>query len=301
MWGKVLLIAILYHLLPWNRFLWSLLFLFIIAWVWTSGGKYMSLRRKVAIGTWKPQKDSAMNAVVAIDVTNATKFMEKQNSKGNGAKLSITVLVGKAMALALKEMPHVNGKIVFGRFVPRETVDICFLVAVPDSKNLGYVTMIDVPKMSLNQMAESLTKNASSVRSGKDVTFKANMDVAAMLPTFVLGPIMAFLAFISNCLGFGIKAVGLNPNSFGSFTITSIGAFGFDEAFAPTTSMYHHPGVATVCAIKQKPVVMDDGKIEARPIMKITFTVDHRYLDGHESSIVMKKLMHFLEKPEEML
>jgi len=28
----------------------------------------------------------------------------------------------------------VNGRIVLGRFVPRETIDICFLVAVPDSK-----------------------------------------------------------------------------------------------------------------------------------------------------------------------
>jgi len=31
-------------------------------------------------------------------------------------------------------MPEINGRIVFGRFVPREQVDVCFLVAVPDKQ-----------------------------------------------------------------------------------------------------------------------------------------------------------------------
>jgi len=259
----------------------------------------MHLRRKIAISTWKPQKDATMNAVIAVDMTNALKFIAKEAE--NGLKLSPTVVVGKAIALSLEAIPWVNGRIVLGRFVPRDSVDICFLIAVPESKNLGYTTLRNVPKMTFQQIADGLSKSAGSVRKGTDPDFKANMDVARLLPTALMGPLFEFLAFLSNCLGVSfLKPLGVNPHAFGSFTITSVGAFGFEEAYAPQTPWNHHPGLCTVCAIKQQPVVVDDNKIEARPVMKVTFTVDHRYLDGYEASLFMKRFQALMNNPLEM-
>jgi len=300
MWGKLAIVVLLYYFLPWSRFLWAIAGLFVAASIWTAGGgKNMHLRRKIAISTWKPQKDSAMTAVVSFDMTNAQAFIAKHQA--NGIKLSPTVLFGKAIAHSLETIPHVNGRIIWGRFVPRDTVDICFLVAVKDSKNLGYTTLRNVPKMSLKQIADAVGRNAENVRTGKDPNFKQNMDVAKMLPTFIMGPLFAFLGFIANCIGVTwLKPLGVDPHAFGSFVITSIGAFGFEEATAPLTPWSHNPGIATVCAIKQQPVVLENGKIEARPIMKVAFTVDHRYLDAYEASIFRQKLEQLIANPELM-
>lgn len=68
-----------------------------------------------------------------------------------GIKLTPTILVGKAVGAALavrlfalsqraalltslQVVPHSVGRVVMGRFVPREQIDVCFLVAVPESK-----------------------------------------------------------------------------------------------------------------------------------------------------------------------
>lgn len=46
--------------------------------------------------------------------------------------------------------------------------------------------------------------------------------------------------------------------------MTSIGMLGFEEAYAPFSPFFHTTGLATVCAIKKKPVVVEGDKIEAR-------------------------------------
>jgi len=259
----------------------------------------MNVRRKIAISTWKPQKDCAMLGLIPIDMTNALKLIEEVN-KNEGIKLTPTVLVGKACAEALKEIPEVNGRIVFGRFIPRSTFDVCFLVAVPESKNLGYATLRSVDKMSLSQIAEGVAKNAGNVRAGKDEAFKANLDLARMMPTIILNPIVHLAGFLGNVLGITIKPLGLNANAFGSIVVTSIGTLGIEEAYAPFSPFFHVPAVATVCAIKKKAMVVENDKIEVRSMMNITFTVDHRLLDALESSKFMKKLQHLLTHPEEM-
>jgi len=282
-----------------DHFLWILLAVTAVSFYWTAGGgRLMTVRRKIAISSWKPQKDSAMTGCVPVDMTNALKFMEEANK--SGIKLTPTVLVGKAVAEALREIPEVNGRIVFGRFLPRSTIDVCFLVAVPESKNLGYATLRSVDKMSLSAIADGITKNASNVRTGKDENFKANVDLARMMPTILLNPVVQLAGFLGNVIGLTIKPLGLDAHAFGSIVVTSIGSLGIEEAYAPFTPMFHVPAVATVCAIKRKAVVVENDKIEVRSIMNITFTVDHRLLDAVEGSKFMKKLEHLLTHPTEM-
>ncbi|MCH8329683.1 MAG: 2-oxo acid dehydrogenase subunit E2, partial [Nanoarchaeota archaeon] len=44
-------------------------------------------------------------------------------------------------------------------------------------------------------------------------------------------------------------------------------------------------------------VVVINGKIEIRKVMPISFTYDHRALDGAEAARFMNDLRDFLEKP----
>jgi pyruvate dehydrogenase E2 component (dihydrolipoamide acetyltransferase) len=299
MWAKVLFVFLLSYYLE-HKFIWAFLAVAIAAIYWTSGsGRFNTIRRKIAIGSWKPQKDSAMHACVGIDMTNALRFIDKVE-KEKGVKLTPTILVGKAVAEALCVIPDTNGRIVLGRFVPRETIDVCFLVAVPESKNLGYTTLRSVDKMSLTQISEGLTKNAKSVRDGKDESFKTNTDLAKMMPTILLGPIAHFGGFLANVLGITIAPLGIKAHAFGSIVVTSIGMLGYEEAYAPFTPFFHVPAVATICAIKKKPVVVEGDKIEARQMMNITFTVDHRMIDAYEGAKFSKRLQECLANPEQL-
>lgn len=83
-----------------------------------------------------------------------------------------------------------------------------------------------------------------------------------------------------------------------TFTISNLGMFGVDSF----TSIINQPNnaILSIAATKQKPVVIDN-EIVIRPIMNITFTGDHRVIDGLEGAKFMQTLKKNLENPVGLL
>lgn len=48
-------------------------------------------------------------------------------------------------------------------------------------------------------------------------------------------------------------------------------------------------------------MVLEGGKIEARPIMYLALTYDHRLLDGREAVTFLVKVKQYIEDPRRML
>ena len=47
--------------------------------------------------------------------------------------------------------------------------------------------------------------------------------------------------------------------------------------------------------------VVHNGKIEARPIMYVALTYDHRIIDGREAVLFLRKIKESVEQPESCL
>jgi 2-oxoglutarate dehydrogenase E2 component (dihydrolipoamide succinyltransferase) len=52
--------------------------------------------------------------------------------------------------------------------------------------------------------------------------------------------------------------------------------------------------------IEKRPVVVDD-KIEARPMMYVALSYDHRIIDGREAVSFLKRIKEYIENPEQMM
>ncbi len=79
-----------------------------------------------------------------------------------------------------------------------------------------------------------------------------------------------------------------------SFTITNYGSFGGVYA----TPIINHPDVAILGTgkIKLKPWVVD-GEVVPRRILPISFTFDHRVVDGREAASFMSRFIRYVEDP----
>jgi pyruvate dehydrogenase E2 component (dihydrolipoamide acetyltransferase) len=79
-----------------------------------------------------------------------------------------------------------------------------------------------------------------------------------------------------------------------TFTITNYGTFGGVYA----TPIINHPDVAILGTgkIKLKPWVVD-GEIIPRRILPISFTFDHRVVDGREAASFMSRFIRYVEDP----
>merc|ERR1719337_774684 len=100
----------------------------------------------------------------------------------------------------------------------------------------------------------------------------------------------------------GVKAregkITLEDMTGGTFTITNGGVFGSMMG----TPIINPPQAAILGmhATKLRPVVVG-GKIEARPIMYVALTYDHRIIDGREAVTFLKQVKELCEDPRKML
>ncbi|MCH7555204.1 MAG: 2-oxoglutarate dehydrogenase complex dihydrolipoyllysine-residue succinyltransferase, partial [Proteobacteria bacterium] len=84
----------------------------------------------------------------------------------------------------------------------------------------------------------------------------------------------------------------------GTFTITNGGVYGS----LLSTPILNPPqsGILGMHAIKQRPMVVDGG-IEARPMMNLALSYDHRIIDGSEAVTFLVRIKECIEDPQRIL
>ena len=85
----------------------------------------------------------------------------------------------------------------------------------------------------------------------------------------------------------------------GTFTISNGGVFGS----LMSTPIINPPqsAVLGLHRIEQRPVVMPDGSIEARPMMYLALSYDHRLIDGREAVTFLVRIKEAIEDPTRLL
>lgn len=249
------------------------------------------------MASWSPSREGNIYCKVSLDASKVVEWLKAQKEKGKEA--TITHVVGKAAANALAAAPSLNGRILFDRFIPFKTVDVSFLVVLEGGKQLAKTKVVQADKKSVFDIAADLRHKASKLRKGEDQNFKKSLSALQNLPTWGVRLMCHTVGWFSGCLGLDVPALGVEPFPFGAAIITSVGMMGIDEAYAPFTPFAHVPLLVLIGQIKDG-IVIVDGKPEVRKKLKITSTTDHRFLDGAQGGVLIKKLKELFENPSLM-
>ncbi len=255
-----------------------------------------STRRKLAIATWGPPDEGNIFGKLMIDAGAALQWIDKTRA-ATGEKVTITHMVGKAIALGLAKAPQINGRITLGSYIPFDTVDVTFLVALEDGADLAKAKIANLDKRPVADIAAELRVKADKLRKGQDDEFEKSKGVLRALPTWLLRPILWLTGWLTSSLGISLPALGLEAFPFGSCVVTSVGMLGIDEAFAPHTPFARVPLLVLVGAVKDT-VVARDGVPVVRPMLTLTATIDHRFVDGTQLATVAKTIRGVLENPD---
>lgn len=260
---------------------------------WASAG--MPIRRKLQIATWGEPSEGSIHAKISLDATKVQKYIDEKR-KTTRQHITITHVVGKALGLALRNAPGLNGRIVFDRFLPFKTIDISFLAMVEGGKNLAKVKVSNIDKKGVDQVATELDAGSQRLRKGTDENFKKSMGPLKLLPTWLIRLVVNTAAYAAGALGLSIPALGVEPHPFGSCIITSVGMLGVDEAFAPFTPFARVPLLVLIGAIHEG-VKVEDGETKVTKKLKLCCTIDHRFLDGAQGGAMAKVLRDVFDNP----
>ena len=255
----------------------------------------MTTRRKLAIATWRAPAEGNIYGKLTVDVTEVMKYLAATREK-TGEKVTITHFVGHAVADALADMPSLNGRIFLGRYIPHETVDITFLVALEEGADLAKATVARADKKGVPVIAQELRALAAKLRDGQDEDFNKAKPLLKALPTWALRPIIFMTGWLASSAGLSIPALGVRPYAFGSAIITSVGMLGVDEAYAPPTPFARVPVYVLIGAVRDLPAVVD-GEVVVRKQMTLTTTLDHRFIDGFQGGILARRMRDLFANP----
>jgi pyruvate/2-oxoglutarate dehydrogenase complex dihydrolipoamide acyltransferase (E2) component len=254
-----------------------------------------SVRRKLAIASWRAPTEPNIYGKLELDATEALAYLEQVRER-SGERVTITHLVGKAAGVALAEEPSLNGRIRLGRYVPNDRVALAFLVTMPDGSDLARARVEDVDRKDLATIAAELRTRAERLRSGTDADWEKSKRVVRTLPTWLLRPLVWFTGWLTSSLGVQASPLGLERQPFGSGIVTSVGMLGLDEAWVPPTPFARVPLYVLIGAVRQRPVVVE-GKLVVRPMLTVTATLDHRFVDGFQAATLARTFRRVLEDP----
>jgi pyruvate dehydrogenase E2 component (dihydrolipoamide acetyltransferase) len=257
----------------------------------------MSAWRKITVGTWTQPTAANIYGTVEIDMSRALPYLDEVRERW-GVKVTVTHLMAKAVALAMKELPELNSYMAWGRIYQRRNIDVFLQVLTYDEQgkaDLSGVVIRDMERKDLVEVSQELQELAKKIRANQDPAMKKSKDAFKFLPWFMTRFFLNFTSFLLYTLNIDLSAVGLPKDAFGSAMVTSVGMFGVDIGYAPLVPYSRVPTVIVVGEIKKQPVVVDD-QIVIRPMLPVSATLDHRLIDGvHAGKLIRTALRVFAD------
>lgn len=251
--------------------------------------------RKIAAATWGRPTDPQIYGDVVVDAGAILDFIH-QARQTTSAHVTVTHVVGKALAHAFAEHPDLNGYQRRGKFTLRDQIDIFFIVSAEDGTELSGVKVEHADRKSVVEIAEELAARTSRIRSGSDAEFGKTKRILASVPPKPLGLLMRLAAWLAVDRNLDLPALGARRQAFGSAMVSSVGMFGIQRAYAPLAPYYRVPFLVLVGQVQQRAAVRE-GQVMARPILELNATIDHRYLDGYHAGRLGRSIEAFLRDP----
>lgn len=196
-----------------------------------------------------------------VDLSALMELRALVNSKQE-KKTSVTDYISRAVVMTLQAYPEMNSSLAGDEIQEFASVNLGIAVASPTGLIVPVIK--EAQDMSVVELSKTVAPLIDKARNGK-----------------------------------------LKPDEYtgGTFTISNLGMFGIENF----TAIINPPevGILAVSATKDEAVVIaaSDGtkKIEIRPMMNITLSVDHRLIDGLLAAQFVTEIKRLLETPLELM
>lgn len=172
---------------------------------------------------------------------------------------------------------------------------------------LGFMSFFT--KAAVQALQEIPAVNAEI--DGTDIVYKNyyNIGVAVGSPNGLVVPVvkdcqdLSFAEIENKITGYGLAArdgkLSMADMQGGTFTISNGGVYGS----LMSTPIINPPqsAILGMHKIQKRPMVMPDGSIQARPMMYLALSYDHRIIDGKEAVTFLVRIKEGLEDPRRLL
>ena len=258
------------------------------------GPPRVSMRRKIAVATWRAPREGRLHARMAVDATALLEFCADRRA-ASGVRVTPGLVIGMAFSRGVMQVPAFHRRVVFGRVVPFPSYDVAFAVDIGDGSDLAPTKVCDVDKKDVVAVARELAAGAARLRAREDRGYERTSGIARAVPWFALRPVLGAASVLNG--GIGVPAFGQPAHPLGSLFVSNIGSFGMDEGYVAPVPLARVPLYICVGGVSDAPTAVD-GQVVVRPQVVMTATADHRLVDGAHAAKLARLVRGYLADPE---
>ncbi len=205
--------------------------------------------------------------VTVFDTVDATRLIEhrrrfKDRAAEKGVKLTYLAYIVLAMTSLLKRYPELNSEIDEKNGDLRIKEFYNIGIAVDAPSGLLVPNIKHTDQMNLLEIAGRIMDMSEKAKEG------------------------------------GLSSYDMN---YGSITVTNTGSLSSSGVHMTPILNYPEAAIIGMGRIQNEAVVNAEKEIEVKPMMKLSFTFDHRIIDGALATRMIEELKGFLAEPESIL
>jgi 2-oxoacid dehydrogenases acyltransferase (catalytic domain) len=251
--------------------------------------------RKLAGSTWGRPMDPQFFGDLELDAGELLSYIDEVR-RVIGVHITMTHLVGRAVAHGLAAVPELRVRLARGREHERESVDVFFIVTAEGGRELTGIKVQGADRKSAVEIAGEVNRRCAAIEAGNDPELGRGKALMTRLPPGMLRVALHLGAWLTSDLNLDLSRFGMPRQAFGGAMITSVGMWGVSRAYSPLAHYYRVPLLVLVGAVRKMPAVVDD-EVVARPMLTVTATFDHRYVDGFHAAQFARAVRSYCEGP----
>ena len=247
----------------------------------------LSFFRRLTMHLWKDvARDPTIFGVCELDASKVLACMQRIRAEG-GPKVTLLHAAALTLARSYRRYPDLNAKVVGSKILRLDSIDITFPVNLspeePGDLEILFGKVNDLDRLDLPQAAEAFRAAADRARKlGSSRATRWAQRVGDLVPNRVLSLGMNQGWDLFKRVNF--SRLGMRHHPFGSTTISNIGALPVSPTLRGLSAMALIIPMGYVSSYLLGPTVdrpvAEDGEVVVRPIVPLTYGIDHRVVDG---------------------
>jgi len=205
-----------------------------------------------------------------VEIRKLKRYIDAQHRDTRGSGITVLHVAMRAVALALRQVPELNGHQVLGRFLPSPTANVSCELRLRDG-TFALLKVREVDQKSVVEISRALSLKTQALNSGRDVHYNRRLLILRWCPRILAPSLDACFAFLGAGLGLSLSWLGVRAFPQGECVILTSPAItssrestceaDFEVFPAPTPSAsFLTPLVLTIGAIRNVPKVGSESR-----------------------------------------
>jgi hypothetical protein len=237
-----------------------------------------------------------------VDLTKFLRYLETSRAE-YATEITVTHVAAKAVAVALSEIPNLNGHVIGGDFYQSRSSGVDVSVSLELFENETVVIKLDnADAKPIDYIATEMQTRTQELRDGTNVSYSRKARLLGLLPPFLSGYLRHFINTLGGKYGISLPLLGVVGFPHGAATIVTLPSkeasdHEIDIAMISSMTDSSTPIVVTIGGVRLAPILDQDRKLSSMHVLNVAISIDNNAGSLAEGKRFAARLQQLMNSP----